>query len=140
MAKGNHDVVIVGGGHNGLVCACYLAKGGLDVLVLERQDVVGGAAITEEFHPGFRNSVASYTVSLLHPKVIDDLHLAARQALALRGEEPGVAAHLQRQEKHEFVNPLPTGTHIMEEADVLVALRGWKNTKKSKCNNNRKFR
>ncbi len=77
MAKGNHDVVIVGGGHNGLVCACYLAKGGLDVLVLERQDVVGGAAITEEFHPGFRNSVASYTVSLLHPKVIDDLHLAA---------------------------------------------------------------
>lgn len=70
------DVIVVGGGHNGLVCACYLARAGRRVLVLERRDVVGGAAVTEEFHPGFRNSVASYTVSLLHPKVIDDLHLA----------------------------------------------------------------
>jgi len=66
---------IIGGGHNGLVCACYLAKAGLDVTILERRDVVGGAAITEEFHPGFRNSAASYTVSLLHPKVISDLRL-----------------------------------------------------------------
>ncbi|TXH37366.1 MAG: NAD(P)/FAD-dependent oxidoreductase [Rhodospirillaceae bacterium] len=71
------DVVIVGGGHNGLVCAAYLAMGGLKVTVLERRDVVGGAAVTEEFHPGFRNSVASYTVSLLNPKVIRDLNLAA---------------------------------------------------------------
>ncbi len=70
------DVIIVGGGHNGLVCACYLARRGLRVLVLERRSVVGGAAVTEEFHPGFRNSVASYTVSLLHPKVIEELHLA----------------------------------------------------------------
>ncbi len=68
-------MIVVGGGHNGLVCACYLAKAGLRVLVLERRGVVGGAAVTEEFHPGFRNSVASYTVSLLHPKVIGDLHL-----------------------------------------------------------------
>ncbi|HEV7369817.1 NAD(P)/FAD-dependent oxidoreductase [Arenibaculum sp.] len=70
------DVVIVGGGHNGLVCAAYLAAAGLSVTVLERRGVVGGAAVTEEFHPGFRNSVASYTVSLLNPKVIRDLDLA----------------------------------------------------------------
>ncbi|HTP38779.1 MAG TPA: NAD(P)/FAD-dependent oxidoreductase [Steroidobacteraceae bacterium] len=70
------DALIIGGGHNGLVCAAYLAAGGLKVTVLERRGVVGGAAVTEEFHPGFRNSVASYTVSLLHPKVIRDLELA----------------------------------------------------------------
>jgi len=72
-----YDAILIGGGHNGLVCAAYLAKAGLKVLVLERRDVVGGAAVTEEFHPGFRNSVAAYTVSLLQPKVIRDLDLAA---------------------------------------------------------------
>src|SRR5215472_9238520 len=70
------DIVIIGGGHNGLVCAFYLARAGLSVTVLERRHIVGGAAVTEEFHPGFRNSVASYTVSLLHPKIIADLSLA----------------------------------------------------------------
>jgi len=69
------DVVIIGGGHNGLVCAFYLARADLKVTVLERQDVVGGAAVTEEFHPGFRNSVASYTVSLLNPRIISDMDL-----------------------------------------------------------------
>ncbi len=77
MSAPRYDAVIIGGGHNGLVCACYLAAGGLKVAVFERRGVVGGAAITEEFHPGFRNSTASYTVSLLHPKVIRDLKLAA---------------------------------------------------------------
>jgi phytoene dehydrogenase-like protein len=69
------DALIIGAGHNGLVCAAYLAAAGLEVTVLERRDIVGGAAVTEEFHPGFRNSVASYTVSLLNPKVIRDLAL-----------------------------------------------------------------
>ena len=76
--KKAYDAVIVGGGHNGLVCAFYLARAGLRVRVLERRDVVGGAAVTEEFYPGFRNSTASYTVSLLRPKVIADMKLHAR--------------------------------------------------------------
>lgn len=69
------DVLIIGAGHNGLTCAAYLARAGLKVKVVERRNVVGGAAVTQEFHPGFRNSVAAYTVSLLNPKVIADLKL-----------------------------------------------------------------
>lgn len=71
----DYDALIVGAGHNGLTCAAYLAMNGLRVKVVERRKVVGGAAVTEEFHPGFRNSVAAYTVSLLNPKVIADLDL-----------------------------------------------------------------
>lgn len=70
------DIILIGGGHNGLVCAAYLAKAGLSVTLLEKRPVLGGAAVTEEFHPGFRNSVAAYTVSLLNPQVIADLDLA----------------------------------------------------------------
>ncbi len=69
------DVLILGGGHNGLVCACYLAAAGLRVRILERRQLVGGAAVTEEFHPGFRNSTASYTVGLLDRTVVRDLKL-----------------------------------------------------------------
>jgi phytoene dehydrogenase-like protein len=69
------DVAIIGAGHNGLVCACYLAARGLKVALFEARDVVGGAAVTHEFHPGFRNSRLSYTVSLLQPKIIRDLRL-----------------------------------------------------------------
>ncbi|HWT13761.1 MAG TPA: NAD(P)/FAD-dependent oxidoreductase [Allosphingosinicella sp.] len=69
------DVLIIGAGHNGLVCAYYLAERGLKVTVLEARAVIGGAAVTEEFHPGFRNSTASYTVSLLNPKIINDMRL-----------------------------------------------------------------
>ena len=72
-----YDAVIVGAGHNGLACAAYLAGAGLSVCMLERRGVVGGAAVTEAFHPGFRNSTASYTVSLLAPQVIGELNLVA---------------------------------------------------------------
>jgi phytoene dehydrogenase-like protein len=77
MAKNNkqYDAIIIGAGHNGLVCANYLAMQNLKVKVLERWNVVGGAAVTEEFYPGFKNSVASYTVGLLNPKIINDLDL-----------------------------------------------------------------
>lgn len=69
------DVAIIGAGHNGLACAAYLARAGLSVQLFERRGLYGGTAVTEEFHPGFRNSTASYTVSLLHPTVIRDLRL-----------------------------------------------------------------
>jgi len=71
------DVLIIGAGHNGLVCAAYLADAGLRVTVLERRHVIGGTVVKEEFYPGFRNSGAAYTVSLLNPKVIRDLDLHA---------------------------------------------------------------
>src|SRR3977135_4611970 len=70
-----YDVVIIGAGHSGRTCAAYLGMAGLAVKVVERRAVVGGAAVTEEFHPGFRNSVAAYTVSLLNPQIIADLNL-----------------------------------------------------------------
>src|ERR1700738_1531636 len=80
------DALIIGGGHNGLVCGAYLAAAGRKVVVLERRAIAGGAAVTEEFFPGFRNSIAAYTVSLLNPKIIRDLDLAAH---GLRvGERP----------------------------------------------------
>jgi len=93
------DAVIIGGGHNGLTCAAYLAAAGLSVCVAERRHVVGGAAVTEEFHPGFRNSTASYTVSLLDPQVIRELKLA-EHGLVVR-ERP-------------FANflPLPNGEYL----------------------------
>ncbi len=95
-----HDVVLVGGGHNGLTCAAYLARAGLKVCVLERRAVVGGAAVTEEFHPGFRNSVAAYTVSLLQPKVIRELEL----------ERHGLRIVLRR--ASNFL-PQPDGSHLL---------------------------
>jgi phytoene dehydrogenase-like protein len=73
----SYDAIIVGAGHNGLTCAAYLGRAGLKVKVVERRPVIGGAAVTAEFHPGFRNSVAAYTVSLLHPQIIADLALQA---------------------------------------------------------------
>jgi phytoene dehydrogenase-like protein len=73
--EGDLDVVVIGAGHNGLTCAAYLGIAGLNVRVLERRNIVGGAAVTEEFVPGYRNSVAAYTVSLLQPKIIRELAL-----------------------------------------------------------------
>ncbi len=83
-----YDVVVIGAGHNGLTCAGYLARSGLKVKVVERRHVVGGAAVTEEFHPGFRNSVCSYVVSLLNPKVIRELELE-RYGLTIMDRDSG---------------------------------------------------
>src|SRR5579872_3883682 len=94
------DVIIIGAGHNGLTCAAYLAAAGLRVRVVERRGIVGGACVTEEFHPGFRNSTAAYTVSLLQPKIITDLKLHDH---GLRIVERRVQNFL----------PLPDGRHLL---------------------------
>jgi phytoene dehydrogenase-like protein len=70
-----YDVIVIGGGHNGLTTAAYLARAGRKVLVLERRHVLGGAAVTEEIYPGFKYSVCSYVVSLLRPEIIRELDL-----------------------------------------------------------------
>ncbi|WNC68862.1 NAD(P)/FAD-dependent oxidoreductase [Thalassotalea nanhaiensis] len=75
MSNNHYDAIVIGAGHNGLTTANYLAMQGLKVCVLEQRHIVGGAAVSEEFHPGYRNSIASYVVSLLRPEVIDDLQL-----------------------------------------------------------------
>ncbi len=99
LTRHETDAIIIGGGHNGLVCAAYLAAAGLKVIVLERRHVVGGAAVTEEFCPGFRNSVASYTVSLLNPTIIREMELHRH---GLRIVERALANFL----------PLPDGRHL----------------------------
>ncbi|MGE0717025.1 MAG: phytoene desaturase family protein [Alphaproteobacteria bacterium] len=93
------DAVIVGGGHNGLTCGAYLARAGLKTLVLERQPVFGGAALTEEAVPGYRFSVFSYLMSLLHPKVIADLELRRFGFEVLPASD--------------MFGPLPDGDHII---------------------------
>ncbi len=94
------DVVIIGAGHNGLTCAAYLAMAGLRVKVVDRRKVVGGAAVTEEFHPGFRNSVAAYTVSLLNPQIMADLKLA------------GHGLRIVERRAQNFL-PAPYGRHLL---------------------------
>ncbi|GAB5413024.1 MAG: NAD(P)/FAD-dependent oxidoreductase [Congregibacter sp.] len=88
------DVIVIGAGHNGLVCATYLAKAGLSVRVLEARHCIGGAAVTEEFVPGFKNSVYSYSVSLLHPKVISDLELETKHGLEIMERPAGTLSLL----------------------------------------------
>jgi phytoene dehydrogenase-like protein len=99
-AMSDLDAIIVGAGHNGLTCAAYLGMAGLRVRVFERRDVVGGACVTEEFHPGFRNSTAAYTVSLLQPKVIEDLKLHER------------GLRLVERRAQNFL-PLPDGRYLL---------------------------
>ncbi|GGB51835.1 phytoene desaturase family protein [Blastomonas aquatica] len=94
------DAIIIGGGHNGLTCGFYLARAGMKVRILEARDVIGGAAVTQEFHPGFRNSVASYTVSLLQPRVIADMGLVGR------------GYHVIERPVSNFL-PLPDGDHLL---------------------------
>jgi phytoene dehydrogenase-like protein len=100
------DVIIVGGGHNGLACAAYLAKGGLDVLVLERRDVLGGAAATEEPWPGYRVSSASYVVSLMPPKIVRELELKRH------GYEVSIITP-------DYFVPFPDGTSLTLWGDVV---------------------
>jgi len=76
MANRKYDAIIIGGGHNGLICAAYLAKAGRKVLVLEKRHVLGGAAVSEELYPGFTFSSCSYVVSLFRPSIMRDLELA----------------------------------------------------------------
>ena len=103
MPLPTYDAVIIGGGHNGLVSAAYLARAGLRTLVLERRHIVGGAAVTEEVFPGFRYSVASYVVSLLRPEIIRDLDLSRHgfELLPLDGTfTPLEGDHLWRTNDH----------------------------------------
>ena len=97
MAGRVRDVVVVGGGHNGLVAAAYLAKAGLDVLVLERRDVLGGAAVTEELWPGYRVSTAAYLISLLQEKVVRDLDLPRHGYEVLPKDPPYFSPRLDGQ-------------------------------------------
>ena len=94
------DAIIVGAGHNGLTCAAYLGMAGLRARVFERRDVIGGACVTEEFHPGFRNSTAAYTVSLLQPKILRELKL----------EERGL--RIVERRAQNFL-PLPDGRYLL---------------------------
>src|SRR3954453_17604451 len=94
------DVRAVGAGHNGLVCAAYLARAGLSVEVFERRDIVGGACVTEELWPGGRASPGAYTLSLLRARIIEELDLG-RPGLAVFPHEPYLFA------------PLPDGRKVV---------------------------
>ena len=75
MPKNTHDIIVVGAGHNGLTAASYMAKAGLDVLVLEKNEWIGGAAVSRELYPGWKYSNCSYVCSLLRPEIMRDLEL-----------------------------------------------------------------
>ena len=101
-----YDALIIGGGHNGLVCGAYLAKAGLKVGVLERRNIIGGAAVTEEIHPGFRASIFSYLMSLLHPRIIRELELDRHGLEVLPCSD--------------MFSPLPDGGYVVLELNGAV--------------------
>ncbi|MBX6321518.1 MAG: NAD(P)/FAD-dependent oxidoreductase [Rhodospirillaceae bacterium] len=101
---GSHDAIVIGAGHNGLVCANYLARAGLKTVVLERRAVIGGAAVTEEIAPGFRASIFSYLMSLLHPRIINDFDLRGHGLEVLPCSD--------------MVSPLDDGDYIAFSDDV----------------------
>ena len=104
-----YDAVVIGGGHNGLTAACYLAKVGLSVLVLERREILGGACVTEELFPGFRLNVASYTVGMLQPELIEELELA-RFGFECYVRDP------------QFAAVFPDGRHLVVYPDLVRTL------------------
>lgn len=101
-AKQIYDVLIIGAGHNGLTCAGYLARKGLSVKVVERRNIVGGAAVTQEFHPGFRNTTCSYALSMLAPKIIEELELEKYGLHIYTDEHPMLA--LSTNGDYMFIN------------------------------------
>jgi phytoene dehydrogenase-like protein len=105
MTLNHYDAIIIGGGHNGLVCAAYLARAGRRVLVCERRDVLGGACVTEEVWPGYRVSTAAYLCSLLHPQIIADLEL------------PRYGFEVYRRETGGFA-PFPDGSSLLLYPDA----------------------
>ncbi len=108
-SKSSYDAIVIGGGHNGLTCAAYLARAGKSVLVLEKRHLVGGASVTEEIYPGFKYSVFSYVVSLLRPEIIRELKLPSHGLTILPLEST--------------LTPLPDGRFIYRDADHWATMR-----------------
>src|SRR5688500_14653683 len=104
-----YDAIIVGGGHNGLVTAFYLARAGRKVLVLERREIVGGCAVTEAIWPGYKVSTASYLVSLLQQKIVEDMQLS-RHGYQVDAKDPA------------FFSPFPDGRYFFTWQDTAKTL------------------
>ena len=127
-ASGQYDAIVIGGGHNGLVNAAYLARAGKKVLVLERRHLVGGAAVTEEIIPGFKFSVCSYVVSLLRPEIIRDLDLAASWS---RDSSPRRHLHAHAQRRPSLAGERSWPDHSRAAPPLQVRCRGLRRIRQS---------